>query len=111
MESEQKFVPWTKHVDENDNLYDEIIKGNEPTPYTKVEMLEYLAICDGLVDGCVDAIDFTAIDCGFSWYNMPKFNHQLVNLRHIMAHQGQLSEILNENGIDTKWFGGSYPKS
>jgi hypothetical protein len=62
---------------------------------------------DKLVDESLDAMDLTAEECGFSWYRMPKLNHQLVNLRHIMGHQGQLAEILNELGIDTDWFGGS----
>jgi|694.fasta_scaffold135761_4 hypothetical protein len=111
-ESEHTFVPWDLHVEEHDNLYDAFGKGYYPTdyvptPYTKQQLLDYCAKVDKLVDESLDAMDLTAEECGFSWYRMPKLNHQLVNLRHIMGHQGQLAEILNELGIDTDWFGGS----
>lgn len=115
-ESEHSFVPWEFHVEEYDNLYDDYAsgfypEGFVPSPYTREQLLDYWSLVDGMVDSCVDAMDLAADECGFSWYRMPKLNHQLVNLRHIMGHQGQLSEILNELGIDTNWVGGSRPKS
>ncbi len=52
----------------------------------------------------VDHLDLAAGETGFSWYkNMGKLSHQLMNLRHIQGHVGQLSELLMAKGIDTDW--------
>jgi len=34
---------------------------------------------------------------------MSKLSHQIMNLRHIQGHVGQLSELLMAKGIDTDW--------
>jgi hypothetical protein len=34
---------------------------------------------------------------------MSKLSHELMNLRHIQGHVGQLSELLMVAGIDTRW--------
>ena len=72
--------------------------------YRRDEILEYLRFVDTLVDPTVDALDLDAEETGFSWYpNMGKLSHQLMNLRHLQGHVGQLSELLMARGIDTGW--------
>jgi CheY-like chemotaxis protein len=77
-----------------------------PEPYTKAEVLAAWAHCAAGVDAAVDALDLDAPQCGFPWYPIPKLEHQLVNLRHIQHHAGQISERLRrEAGIGIPWAG------
>jgi hypothetical protein len=72
--------------------------------YRKEEILAYLRFIDALIDPTVDQLNLDADETGFSWYpNMSKLSHQLMNLRHIQGHVGQLSELLMARGIDTDW--------
>ncbi len=76
----------------------------ETKPYSREAILEYIAFVDRLIDKTVDALDLDSKESGFSWYrNMSKFSHQLLNLRHIQGHVGQLSELLMARGIDIEW--------
>jgi hypothetical protein len=76
--------------------------------YGRSEILDYLRFVDALVEPTVDHLDLDADETGFSWYkNMSKLSHQLMNLRHIQGHVGQLSELLMARGIDTDWVGRS----
>jgi hypothetical protein len=76
--------------------------------YRKNEILDYLRFVDGLVDPTVDQLNLDADETGFSWYpNMSKLSHELMNLRHLQGHAGQLSELLMARGIDTDWVGKS----
>ena len=76
--------------------------------YRRDEILDYLRFVDGLVDPTVDRLDLDSDETGFSWYrNMSKLSHQLMNLRHVQGHVGQLSELLMARGIDTDWVGRS----
>src|SRR5688572_4504141 len=77
-----------------------------PAPYTKAEVLACWAHVDAGVDAAVDALDLAAEECGFPWYKVPKFEHQLVNIRHIQHHAGQVSERLRrEADLGVKWAG------
>jgi hypothetical protein len=72
--------------------------------YSKAEMLAYIAFIGGLVDTTVDNLDLDSEETGFSWYkNMTKLSHQLLNLRHLQGHVGQLSELLMAREIDINW--------
>jgi hypothetical protein len=72
--------------------------------YQRKEMLEYIAFIDALINPTLDALDLDAAETGFSWYkNMSKLSHELMNLRHLQGHVGQLSELLMARGIDTDW--------
>ncbi|MEO7715525.1 MAG: hypothetical protein ABIY70_04945 [Capsulimonas sp.] len=72
--------------------------------YQKTEMLDYIRFVDGLVDSTVDQLDLDTDDAGFAWYkNISKMSHQLMNLRHIQGHVGQLSELLMQKEIDIDW--------
>jgi DinB superfamily len=78
-----------------------------PRPYTKAETLAYWNICDQMVDAAIDRMDLERADSGFYWYRMSKFEHQLVNLRHIQHHTAQLADRLRHSlGIGTRWVGG-----
>jgi hypothetical protein len=71
---------------------------------TRGTMLEYIAYVRGLVDMTVDGLDLDTDKSGFPWYpNTAKLSHELLNLRHIQGHVGQLSELLMAKGIDTNW--------
>lgn len=76
----------------------------EVESYSRNEMLDYLRFIDTLVDPVLDQLDLDSDETGFSWYpNMSKLSHELINLRHIQSHVGQLSELLMMHGIDTHW--------
>ena len=72
--------------------------------YQSSEMHDYIRFVDALVGPTVDHLDLASNETGFSWYpNMSKLSHQLLNLRHLQGHVGQLSERLMARGIDTDW--------
>ena len=72
--------------------------------YQRNEILAYLRFVDALVGPTVAQLNLDADETGFSWYkNMSKLSHQLMNLRHLQGHVGQLSERLMAQGIDTDW--------
>ena len=72
--------------------------------YSRDEMLGYIRFVDSLIDPTVDSLDLEAERTGFSWYpNMSKLSHELMTVRHLQGHVGQLSELLMAKGIDTDW--------
>jgi hypothetical protein len=76
----------------------------DPEIYDTQEMLAYIHWIDAQVDNRVDHLNLESEETGFSWYkNMTKLSHQLLNLRHLQGHIGQLSERLMAQGIDTDW--------
>ncbi len=75
-------------------------------PYTQAEVLAYWRICDSMVDDAVDALNLNDPQSGFSWYKIPKVEHQLVNIRHIQYHQAQLADRLRvATGAGVGWAG------
>lgn len=107
------FVPWAQHQDDvqypsamiggyrNDDQAKEL-----PAPYTRAQALEYLDLCDRMVDESVDTCDLDADTCGFWWYKMGKLEHQLVNIRHIQHHTAQLADRVRQNaGVGVNWVG------
>ena len=74
------------------------------TPLTQRELLDYISHVRGLIDETIDNLDLDSDKTGYSWYpNMSKLSHELMNLRHIQGHVGQLSELLMARGIDIQW--------
>ena len=72
--------------------------------YGRNEILDYIRFVDELTDPTVDQLDLDSNETGFSWYkNMSKLSHQLMNVRHLQGHVGQLSELLMARGLDTDW--------
>lgn len=77
----------------------------------KERLLSYLEYVYGDVDKVVEGLDLDTEDPGFYWYeNICKMEHQLMNLRHLQGHVGQLSELLMANGIDIDWIA-KHPKN
>ena len=107
VQDEAAFQQWEKHREGCDWLWeDDNEKAPVFEPYSKPEILEYLDKVDGMVDEVIDALDLERADTGFPWYkNMTKLDHEIMSLRHIQGHVGQLSELLMARGIDTDWMG------
>ncbi|HEY0866156.1 MAG TPA: DinB family protein [Fimbriimonas sp.] len=73
-------------------------------PPARNEVLEYIAYLDAQVGPILDSLDLESSDSGFPWYpNHSKLAHELLNLRHLQGHVGQLSEILLAKEIETRW--------
>lgn len=102
-QSEADFKPWHKHKYEATELWAE--DATEMQPFSKAEVLEYLDYVRELINETVDGLDLDTNDSGFHWYkNINKLEHELLSLRHIQGHVGQLSERLFAEGIETTWF-------
>jgi len=100
---EDAFVPWEKHRDTVRILWEDDEPVPVEPPYSREELLEYVELVDRGVDGWVDALDLESADPGFHWYSIPKLDHQILNVRHLGGHVGQLSELLMAHGIDVDW--------
>jgi len=75
-------------------------------PLSRQDALAYVAFIDSLIDLTIDNLDLDTEDSGFPWYSgISKLSHEIMSLRHIQGHVGQLSEVLMAHGIDTKWIG------
>ena len=105
MQNEGSFVPWEKHQSQARILWDDDEEGIPPheTTYTQAELLEYLAILEQGLDGWMEALDLESPESGFSWYKIPKLDHQVVNLRHLGIHIDQRQELMYARGIDLNW--------
>ena len=98
---EHAFRPWPPAKEDAECLWE-----HPPVvePNARQQMMEYIDDIAARVDSTVDALDLDSDETGFPWYpNMAKLDHQLMNLRHLQGHVGQLSEILMAHGIDTDW--------
>ena len=65
-----------------------------PEVYAKEDVLAYASFLYDRLDEMLAAIDLDAEESGFPWYALPKLDHQLVNLRHVQHHVGQLYDRL-----------------
>ena len=76
----------------------------DTTPPTQAELLGYIRWIDARVDSVIDGLDLEREDCGFPWYkNISKLSHEILSIRHVQGHVGQLSELLMARGIDINW--------
>jgi hypothetical protein len=99
----ESFQRWSKDREDCAALWDD---PPELEPYTVADILEYIDLLAESVSASVDRLDLDASETGFYWYpNMTKLDHQMMNLRHLQGHVGQLSEILMSHGIDIDWVG------
>lgn len=99
----QIFRPWEHHQRGIQHM-DRSPKSGRP--YTKAEVLAYWSICESMVDDAVDALDLNDPQSGFSWYKVPKMEHQIINIRHIQYHQAQLADRLRmATGAGANWAG------
>ena len=73
---------------------------------TRSRNTRLLATMRRMVDTVVDRLDLDAAECGFPWYNCPKFDHQIINIRHLQHHAAMLSGRLRSAiGADIEWIG------
>jgi hypothetical protein len=105
---EEDFTPWARHRDEAQFMSNLPWENNRPPkscePYTRDDLLEYWGVCNDMIDARVDALDLSAPLSGFPWYQMPKLDHQIVNIRHIQHHAAILSYRLRRaTGIEVDW--------
>jgi hypothetical protein len=73
-------------------------------PYTRAEVLEFLAFCRNEVVTRLPVTDFEAAS-GFDWLPFDKLELQVYNLRHLHQHIGELGARLSARGILIDWIG------
>ena len=110
--NQDSFTPWAQHREEAQFLTSVPHDSDRPPaslePYTRDDLLEYWSLCDGMIDGGVDALDLSAPECGFPWYQMAKLEHQIVSIRHIQHHAAILSfRLRRSTGIEVHWVQGA----
>jgi hypothetical protein len=77
-----------------------------PTPYGKEHVLAYVDQLIANVADALEAIDLTAADSGFPWYPVSKLEHQIINVRHLQHHAGQLTARVRDSGSGpVRWVG------
>ena len=75
-----------------------------PKPYSRLQVLDYVRFLEERVASAVDALDLASTDCGFSWYDCNKLEHQLINVRHLHHHVAQLADRLRAaTGVGVSW--------
>jgi len=94
--SETTFVPWPHHRQGHNRFASHPDAAASVVPYTAAELRAYLAHVQQKVDTAVDRLDLTAPESGFPWYRMSKLEHQIVNVRHLAHHVGQLAERVRQ---------------
>lgn len=94
------FHPWEKHRDGVTDLWAD----ENPAileAYSRADVLRYIDSVDKMIDDTVDRLDLESEITGIPWYkDMGKLEHEILNIRHLQTHVGQLSELLMANGID-----------
>lgn len=101
----EDFQPWEKHREGYHKFGDH---ATELMPYSREELIEYCNLCREKADRAVVILDLDREDSGFYWYQMPKLEHQIVNIRHLQHHAAQLADRLrNAWGLGTKWVRGA----
>jgi hypothetical protein len=106
--NQEAFTAWARHRDEAQFMSSLPWENDRPPkpcePYTRDDLLEYWRVCDDMIDAGVDALDLSAPQCGFPWYEMPTLEHQIVNIRHIQHHAAILScRLRRSTGIEVDW--------
>jgi hypothetical protein len=86
--------PWHKHRRNASALESD----GEPA-YTKADVLGYLDEVLASMAATLDSLNLATAESGFPWYRMPKLDHEILNIRHIMAHAGQLDAMLRQRGL------------
>jgi hypothetical protein len=100
-QNEAAFKPWSKHSEDALEIEKDVPAAE---PLTKADVVAYIDDLIGRVDATVDGLDLDTSDSGFHWYpNITKLEHELLSIRHIQGHVGQLSERLFAAGIESSW--------
>jgi hypothetical protein len=100
----RSFRPWEHHQRGIQRLDPPHRPPKTDQAYTKAEVLAYWSNCESMVDDAVDALDLKDPQSGFSWYKVPKMEHQIINIRHIQYHEAQLADRLRAaTGAGVNW--------
>jgi hypothetical protein len=102
VQKEADFKPWSKHRDKAEELWEEDAVPMDP--YSKEEVMAYIDEVREMINPIFDSLDLDTSDSGFHWYpNITKLEHEILSIRHIQGHVGQLSERLYAAGVETAW--------
>lgn len=104
-----QFEPWPGRPQDDSRILAEWEPYEIPEsfqPLTREQVHSYVGWIAARLDSVVDGLDLEREDTGFPWYpNMSKLSHQLLNIRHLAVHLGQLQELLFARGFDLNWVG------
>ncbi|MBL8821719.1 MAG: DinB family protein [Planctomycetia bacterium] len=109
-QKQEDFIPWDRHQPEANYIATVAHENHRPPkpcePYSQADLKAYWQIIYDDVDRLVDALDLSAAQCGFPWYQMSTLEHQLVNIRHIQHHAAILSwRLRSTSGKAMGWVG------
>jgi hypothetical protein len=77
-----------------------------PDPYPKAHLLAYAEHLIATLDERLAALDLLSATSGFTNYPISKLEHQLVTLRHLQHHAGQVAARVREaTGEGVAWVG------
>lgn len=107
MPDEASFAPWPGHrgdVQHGDGLPGPADPDDHrpllPPAYAQDDVLAYLAWIEERLERWIAMLDLASASSGFSWYPVPKLDHQLVNLRHLQHHAAQVVQRVRDAGGD-----------
>jgi hypothetical protein len=108
-DTEKDFKPWEKHRNEYQFMGQVPWPPHNPPkigePYTREEVLAYLAFVREQVQECLPVLNLQAVS-GFEWLPFGKLELQFYNIRHLQHHAAELYERLGARaGIDLDWIG------
>lgn len=73
----------------------------DPVVWSKQDLVDYCDFIDANIGDWVDRLNLESEESGFSWYpNIGKLDHQILNIRHLAGHMGQLSELAMNHGVE-----------
>lgn len=99
------FRPWAKHRDKFEALDAPREASESVEPYTRSDILEYLALCQQQIDEKTARLDLEAAS-GFYWLPFSKAELQFYNIRHLQQHTGELMERLGTRAhVEVDWVG------
>ena len=114
-DSEQAFVPWSKHRAEYQFIGQLPWPPHAPPqigePYDRQTVLEYLAFCQQQVAKRVPQVNLESAS-GFDWLPFSKFELQIYTIRHLQQHTGELMERVGTRaGVQIDWVGRQHDRS
>lgn len=107
--AEKDFEPWAKQR-ENYQFMGRLPwpphdKPKIGEPYSRGEVLEYLALVQEQIPDAVQSLDLSG-PSGFDWLPFGKLELQFYSIRHLQHHTGELCERLGSAGdIAVEWVG------